>query len=98
MANTVVITKQSVTKLTDTDYQITIHAVFKDEADVIVLEKDYSERYYSALDVDTIKTKLQNQMIVDWDLYVAEQNIFNAAQFDTMVSEIQTAANTYINS
>jgi len=97
MANTVIITKQSVTKLTDTDYQITVHAVFKDGADVIVLEKDYSERYYSALQIDTVKTRLQDQMIVDWDLYVAEQNIFNAAQFDMMVSEIQAAANLYIN-
>jgi len=97
MANTAIITKQSVTKMTDTDYQITIHAVFKDGADAIIFEKDYSERYYSALDIDTVKAKLQNQMIADWDLYVAEQVIFNAAAFDTAVSQIQAAANYYIN-
>ena len=96
MASTV-ITKQSVTKLTDTDYQVTIHAVFRDAADIVVLEKDYSERYYSDLDVDTVKAKLQQQIVADWDFYVAEQVLFNAVAFDSMVSEIQTAANTYIN-
>jgi len=94
---TVIITKQSVTKLTDTDYQVTIHVVITDDIDVILLEKDYSERYYSALQVSEIKAKLQAQMIADWDKYQAEQAIFNAVVFDTMISEIQTAANAYIN-
>ena len=94
---TATITKQSVTKLTDTDYQVTIHIVIKDDLDVILLEKDYSERYYSALQVSEVKTKLQTQLVADWDKYKAEQIIFNAAQFDTVVSEIQTAANIYIN-
>ena len=94
---TATVTKQSVTKLTDVDYTIIIHAVFRNDANEIVIEKDYSERYYSTLDVDTVKAKLQAQMVADWDKYVAEQTIFDAAAFDTMVSEIQTAANTYIN-
>ncbi len=93
----VTITKQSVIKINEADYTVTIHAIFRNDADEIVIEKDYSERYYSTLDVDTVKAKLQAQMIVDWDEHVAEQIIFNAAVFDTMVSEIQTAANTYIN-
>ena len=91
------ITKQSVTKINDSDYTVTIHAVFQNDAAETVIEKDYSERYYSAFYVDVVKAKLQAQMVVDWDQYVAEQVIFDAAQFDTMVSEIQTAANAYIN-
>ena len=94
---TALITKQSVTKINEVDYIATVHAVFRNDADEIVIEKDYSERYYSALDVDTVKAKLQTQMIVDWDEHVAEQAIFDAAAFDTMVDEIQAAANTYIN-
>ena len=94
---TAAITKQSVTKLTNADYTVSIHAVFRNDANEIVIEKDYSERYYSTLDVDAVKAKLQAQMVADWDKYVAEQTIFDAAAFDTMVSEIQTAANTYIN-
>jgi len=94
---TAAITKQSVAKLNEADYTVTIHAVFRNDASEIVIEKDYSERYFSQLDVDTVKAKLQAQMITDWDEYVAEQVIYDATAFDTMVSEIQTAANTYIN-
>jgi len=94
---TAVITKQEVTKLNEDDYNVTIHAVFRNDASGIVIEKDYSERYFSQLDVATVKQKLQGQIQVDWDKHVAEQALFNTAAFDTMVSEIQTAANTYIN-
>jgi len=98
MAYTAVITKESVVKLTKDDFQISIHIEIKDNAEVVVFEGDYSERYYSALNVDTVKTKLQQQIVVDWDKYVAEQNIFNSSVFDTVVSEIETTANSYINS
>lgn len=91
------IIKQSVTKLNDKDYQVTIHVVISEGAEVL-LEKDYSERYYSDLSVGTIKTKLQAKIAADWDEYEAEQNLYDATAFDTMVSEIQTAANVYINS
>ena len=94
---TATITKQSVKKMTATDYIISIHVTVEEGVGNIIFEKDYSERYYSALDVDTVKAKLQAQIVADWDKYVAEQVIFNAAAFDTMVSEIETAANTYIN-
>ena len=88
--------KQAVEQLTADDYTVTIHVTFKEGVDVL-FEKDYSERYFSDLSVDTIKQKLQDQIQADWDEYVAEQALFDATAFDTMVSEIQTAANTYIN-
>ncbi len=50
-----IITKHPVKKLTEHDYQVSIHVVIKNDAGQIVLEKDYSERYYSFLDVDTVK-------------------------------------------
>ena len=101
------VTKQSVHQLTADDYTITIHVVViddlitddpdTDENEQVIFEKDYSERYYSALDVDTVKMKLQQQIIVDWNRTVAESAIYDAVAFDTMVSEIQTTANNYIN-
>jgi len=94
---TAIITKQSVTKLNDMDYQVTIHILIRDTLENIVFEKDYSERYYSALQVDAIKVKLQNQFVADWNQYKAEQNILNAATFDTIVSQLEAAANIYIN-
>ena len=97
MAYTATITKESVTRLTDDDYQVSIHVFVKDELENIILEKDYSERYYSALDVDTVRLKLQNQIKADWDKYLAEQTIYNAAQFDGVISQLESALNTYIN-
>ena len=97
MAYTAIVTKESVIKLTEDDYQVNIHIEIKDDSEVVVFEGDYSERYYSALDVDTVKAKLQQQIVVDWDKYIAEQDIFNRQAFDTVVSEIETAANNYIN-
>ena len=96
MAYTATVTKQSVEKLTEHDYRIVIHIEIDDGSNV-VFEGNYSERYYSSLEVDAVKVKLQQQIVADWDKYVAEQDIFNAQAFDTMVSEIETAANNYIN-
>lgn len=97
MAYTTVVTKKSVVKLTEDDYQISVHIEIKDESEAVVFEGDYSERYYSALNVDSVKVKLQQQIVTDWNKYVAEQDIFNRQAFDTMVSDIETAANNYIN-
>ena len=94
---TATVTKQSIKQLTDDDYTVTIHVVMENDSAVTVIDKDYSERYFSAISVDTIQQKLQDQIQADWDEYVAEQALFDAAAFDTMVSDIQTAANTYIN-
>lgn len=97
MAFTAVVTKQPVAKLNDDDYQVTIHLVVLDELEEVVLEKDYSERYYSSASVETIKIKLQNKILADWSKLVDEANIFNASAFDAVVSEIEIAANNYIN-
>lgn len=97
MALIATVTKQSVSKLNEDDYQITIHMVIVDELEAVLLEKDYSERYYSATSVGAVKTKLQDQIVSDWDELISEADIFDAAAFDTMVLEIQTAANNYVN-
>jgi len=97
MALQATVSKASVSKLNEDDYQVTIHLVVTDELAEIILEKDYSERYYSSLSVDAVKSKLQNQILDDWNKLVSEKTIFDAVAFDTMVSEIQDAANTYIN-
>ena len=97
MALEVTVSKASVSKLNDDDYQVTIHVLVVNELEEIILDKNYSERYYSTLSVESIKLKLQNQILEDWNKLVSEKSIFDAVVFDTMVSEIQTAANNYIN-
>lgn len=98
MAYTVEISKQSVVKLNQNDYQITIHCAVQDDSANVVFEKDYSERYYSALPVSDVKAKLQAQIQADWDKLVAEQQIFTHPQFDSACAEIQSDLDTYVNS
>lgn len=97
MALTAVVTKGSVSRLNSHDYRITIHVVVTDETSLVLLEKDYSERYYDQTTIGNIKAKLQAELVSDWDEIVAEDDVYSNAAFDTMCSEIQTAANTYIN-
>jgi hypothetical protein len=97
MAYTVEITKGIPMKLNEDDYTIPIDVVIKDESLNTVLEKEYSERWYSGLSVGVIKVALQNKIKADWDTYVAEQDVYNAVAFDTMVDQIETALDTYIN-
>jgi len=97
MALTAEVTKNTVTQLTGDDFTVSIHVEFKNESEEVILERDYSTRYYSAMSVNSIETYFQTEIAADWDKYVAEQGIFNAAAFDTLVSDLQTAANSYIN-
>jgi len=98
MAYTAVVTKQSVSKASGSDdFIVTIHVVIDDGVDT-ALEKDYSQVYNSNTDVADIKDKLQAELVADWNRFLSEKAIYGAAQFTTLVGEIQTAANVYINS
>ena len=98
MAYTAAVTKQSVSKASGSDdFIVTIHVVIDDGADV-VLEKDYSQTYNSNTNVADIKDKLQDDLVVDWEVFLSEKVIYDAAQFTTLVNQINTAANAYINS
>ena len=98
MALTVTITKAVPQMQSELDFNVPINVKIKNDANEIIFEKDYSERWCSALGMDNkIKTKFQNKIKVDWDIYKAEQAEYNAAQFDTLVSALETAANAYVN-
>ena len=96
MAFVSTVTKQSVEKLNEADYRITIHVLIEEDS-TTVFEGDYSTRYYGQTPIGDVRTNLQNQIKADWDKYVDEQDIFDAAAFDTMVSQIESALDTYIN-
>jgi len=98
MAYMAVVTKQSVSKASGSnDFIVTIHVVIDDGVDV-VLEKDYSQTYNSNTNIADIKDKLQDDLVADWEVFLSEKVIYNAAQFTTLVNQINTAANAYINS
>ena len=98
MAYTATVTKESVSKISDVIYQVAIKVVVNDGA-VDVFESTVSEQYNSNTgNLATVKARLLAQLQEEWDKYAAEHLVFSAAEFDTMVGEIQTLANTYINS
>ena len=98
MAYVATITKQSVAKASGSDdFTVTIHVLIVEGAET-VLEKDYSQIYNTSKTIDDIKAGFQAMFLVDWDKHVAEKAIYDAAQFNTLVSELQTVASAYINS
>ena len=98
MAYTSTITKQSVSKVKGVDdYIVRINVSIEDETPVVVFEKEYDMRYNSNTTIGDIQSGFQSQIQADWDGYVAEKTILDAVAFDTMVSQLQSAANTYIN-
>ena len=97
MAYTAVITKGEVRKGNAAIYTVNVNYTINDGT-VDVLTGTVSTKYNSnAPDLAAIKADLQGQIKEDWDKYSAEQDVKTATAFDTMVSDIQTAANTYIN-
>ena len=97
MAYTVAITKGEVRKGNKAIYSVNIDYTINDGT-VIVLSGTASTKYNSnAPDLTAIKADFERQMQEAWDKYKAEQIVKTAAAFDTMVSDIQTAANAYVN-
>lgn len=99
MALTATITKGEVDKVPGhNDFNASINVVVINESAEVLLEKNYSERYNSDTPLETIKQDLQNKFVADWNKRKSELEIKDAAAFDTLVSELQVAANTFINS
>lgn len=98
MAYTVTMSKESVFKGTDGIYRVTLGITVTDGA-VEVFSSSLTARYNPAsTDLTALKLAIQEELKAQWDKFVAEQGILNAAELDTMLSEIQTAATTYVNS
>jgi len=98
MALTATITKFSVEKRPGfNDFECTINVEIVDEAATVLFDRQYSEKYNSSTALDSIRQKLQNKFVADWNEYKSEQNIFDNSAFDTLVNDLQTAANVFIN-
>lgn len=97
MAYTAVVTKQGVIKTDDNIYKATIQIVVNDGFSDVFTETASAKYNNNSPDMTAIQIALIDQLKAKWDKYVAENGIYVAAEFDTMISAIQTAANTYIN-
>lgn len=97
MAYTATITKESVSRINANVYRISIKMVVNDGVED-VFEASASAKYNSnSPDLNAIKAALLADVRGKWDKFADEQGIYKAAAFDTMMSEIQSTANTYIN-
>lgn len=97
MAYTATVTKQSVSKVNDHIFSVSIHVVVNDGVSD-VFEVDISEQYNNnEPDLEEIKARMIAELRDKWDKWAAEHQIFSAAAFDTIIGQIQTAANAYIN-
>ena len=97
MAYTVTITKESVSKLSNTLLVLSISMAVSDEVGV-VYETSMSDVYNSnSGSLEDFKDSIQDQLKSRWDKFKAENNILNSAPLNTAINEIQTAANAYVN-
>ena len=97
MAYTATVTKQSVTKDQNNIYTVSIKVTVMNGT-TLVFERTASAKYNpNAPDLTALQASLTSQLQKEWDKFVSEQGVFNAAAFDTIVTNIQTAANAYVN-
>ena len=98
MAKTVEITKAIPVKgITDRDFTVSVNVVIKDDG-VEVFSRDFSTQYDNTTSPNEIEAAFQGMIKEAWDIYSEELEIYNAAAFDSMITSLESAATTYVNS
>lgn len=97
MAYTPTVSKISVVKNQGhDDFTVTINiTVLEDTTEVF--NKNYSLNYNSNTTIGDIQSAFQTMIVNDWDIYLDEKDIFEHTAFDNLISNLQTAASTYMN-
>jgi len=98
MAYTATVTKSDVTKVSESIYNITLSIVINNGTSDIFEETASAEYNTSEPDLEGFKARLIANFKTKWDKFAEELNIYTSAALNTIVSEIQTSANSYINS
>ena len=96
MAYVVSISKESVNKMSDTEFYVSVHVIITEDSNTI-LDKTYSKRYTSGESLNIVKAVLLKQIQDDWDKLQSELALMNNIAFDALCSDMQTTAETYIN-
>ncbi len=97
MAYTVTMTKENVSISGNGIYTITMGMTVNDGVED-VFETQLSEKYKaSSGSLDSFKAKIQDELKERWDAWAAEQAVLDSAALDTVLGEVQAAANTYVN-
>ncbi len=84
MALVITVTKKSVTRQIPKLYSITLNLTCTD-AGITVINQDFSQNYRTGNNIATIVNKFLPIMQEVIDNYKAEQQIFTAAQLDTVI-------------
>lgn len=87
MALTTIITKKSVTCGQEGLYQITLNMQYRDGT-VVLLDQDFSEVYKTGQIVSRVLERFKEQMKLAIRRYKEAQVIFNAAQLDAVVTNL----------
>jgi hypothetical protein len=87
MALTALVTKKAVSKVMPKLWNITLTMVLTEDS-TEVFQSDYSVYYRTGDNIASKENNLMAQMQTDIDKYKSEQNIFNNAQLDTVVTNI----------
>jgi len=96
MANTVVVTKKSVTR-TGSFFMITLRVVVNDGAED-VLDMNLSAKYNPASgSYDNAIDEIKNEFKKRWAEYLNNKAIFDSAVLDSTISDLQTQANLFVN-
>lgn len=100
MAYVATITKVGVNKKKTDIYSITLNlTIINDEDSSEVLNKNYTKDYnVNVGSLDNFRASFLSSMQEDWDKIIDELTQFENTALDSLVSSMQTTANTYINS
>lgn len=98
MAYTATVTKSDVKKVSESIYNITLDIVVNNGASDIFEESASAEYNMNEPDLDGFKARLIATFKEKWDKFAVELGIYTSGALNTIVSEIQTSANNYINS
>lgn len=97
MAYTAVLTKESVTQQSNGIYHVSIRAVVNDGS-TDVFDRVFSTKHSpERSDLSEAKADLQQQFVEAWNEYVDNEQLRTSTALDTALSELQTAANNYVN-
>lgn len=88
MALIATVTKKNVSKVMPKLWTITLTLTLSDNS-VEIYQNDYTARYRTGDNIATKEADLQARMQTDINNYKSEQTIFNNAQLDTVVANIE---------
>ncbi|MCK5609850.1 hypothetical protein KAR91_48710 [Candidatus Pacearchaeota archaeon] len=94
---TTVFTKESVKKISDEDYLLSVNVVINDGTND-VKKNTFSVRYNKGWLIEDVAIKLYRKIKIDWDKYLAEKLIYDKAAFTVMIGTAKSNFDTYINS